>query len=87
MRYISYDFRYFRTAYYYTWGKSTGIYFVQVHAWMIDHNLGAGSVAKVTDNKDGSYKAEFIALWSGIPEIRVAIIAPREVIAIQFKRR
>ena len=54
---------------------------------MKDQNLGAGSVAKVTDNKNGSYIAEFIALWSGTPEIHVAIIAPREVIAIQFKRR
>lgn len=54
---------------------------------MKEPSLKASSAARVIDNKDGSYSAILTAFWEGTPEIVVAIISPREVIATAFKRR
>ena len=49
---------------------------------MREQSPAAAAVAEVTDKLIGDYEAEFTALWVGRPEIRVAVIDPREVIAI-----
>lgn len=50
-------------------------------------SLGAASVAQVIDHENGSYTAALKAFWVGTPEVRIALISPREVIAAAFKRR
>ena len=60
---------------------------LKVRVWMREQSLETAAVAEVTDKLDGDYEAEFTALWVGRPEIRVAVIEPREVMAIRFRRR
>ena len=59
----------------------------KVRVWMREGSLGAGSVAELIDHNNGSYTATLKAFWVGQPEVRVAIITTRQVIAAQFKRR
>lgn len=54
---------------------------------MRETSLQAASVGKVADIGNGSYLATLTAFWAGTPEVKVAIISPREVIAAQFRRR
>ncbi|WAQ97875.1 NXPE4-like protein [Mya arenaria] len=58
-----------------------------VRVWLTEPAVGAAVNARVLDNGDGSYTAATTVFWVGRPEIKAAIISPREVIAAVLNRR
>ncbi|KAH3858188.1 NXPE family member 1-like isoform X1 [Dreissena polymorpha] len=58
-----------------------------VRAWLAEPSLGAAASARVVDNNDGTYRAQFVVFWEGRPEVRAAIIMPREAVSTAYKRR